>query len=30
MLKMIDLSYPLNSLEPYYSTETLDLHYGAC
>ena len=28
MLKMIDLPYPLNSLEPYYSTETLDLHYN--
>ncbi len=28
MLKMIDLPYPLNSLEPYYSKETLDLHYN--
>ncbi len=28
MLKMIDLSYPLNALEPYYSKETLDLHYN--
>lgn len=27
MLKMIDLPYPLNALEPYYSKETLDLHY---
>ncbi len=27
MLKMIDLPYPLNALEPYYSRETLDLHY---
>lgn len=28
MLKMIELPYPLNSLEPYYSRETLDLHYN--
>lgn len=28
MLKMIDLPYPLNALEPYYSRETLDLHYN--
>lgn len=28
MLKMIELPYPLNSLEPYYSTKTLDLHYN--
>ena len=27
MLKMIELPYPLNALEPYYSKETLDLHY---
>ena len=27
MLKMMELSYPLNSLEPYYSRETLSLHY---
>lgn len=27
MLKMIELPYPINALEPYYSTETLDLHY---
>ncbi len=27
MLKMIDLPYPLNALEPYYSTQTLELHY---
>lgn len=27
MLKMIELPYPLNALEPYYSAETLDLHY---
>ena len=26
MLKMIELPYPLNALEPYYSKETLDLH----
>lgn len=28
MVKMIDLPYPLNALEPYYSRETLDLHYN--
>lgn len=28
MLKMIELQYPLNALEPYYSSETLDLHYN--
>ena len=28
MLKMIELPYPLNSLEPYYSTKTLDVHYN--
>lgn len=27
MLKMMDLPYPLNALEPYYSEEMLDLHY---
>lgn len=27
MLKMIELSYPLQALEPYYSKETLNLHY---
>lgn len=27
MLKMIDLPYPINALEPYYSAETLELHY---
>ena len=27
MLKMIELPYPLNALEPYYSAETLNLHY---
>ena len=27
MLKMIELPYPLNALEPYYSTKTLELHY---
>lgn len=27
MLKMIELPYPLNALEPYYSKEALDLHY---
>ena len=27
MLKMIELPYPLNALEPYYSTQTLELHY---
>ena len=28
MLKMIELPYPLTALEPYYSKETLDLHYN--
>lgn len=28
MLKIIDLPYPMNALEPYYSTETLNLHYN--
>ena len=28
MLKMIELPYPSNALEPYYSKETLDLHYN--
>lgn len=28
MLKMIELPYPLNALEPYYSKETLELHYN--
>lgn len=28
MIKMINLPYPINSLEPYYSTKTLDLHYS--
>ena len=28
MLKMIELPYHLNSLEPYYSAKTLDLHYN--
>jgi len=28
MIKMIELPYPLNALEPYYSAETLDLHYN--
>lgn len=27
MLKMIELPYPINALEPYYSSQTLDLHY---
>lgn len=27
MVKMIELPYPINGLEPYYSAETLDLHY---
>ena len=27
MLKMIELNYPLNALEPYYSKKTLELHY---
>ena len=28
MLEMKELEYPLNALEPYYSTETLDIHYN--
>ena len=28
MVKMIELPYPLDALEPYYSKETLDLHYN--
>lgn len=28
MLKMKELPYPMNSLEPYYSKETLELHYN--
>ena len=28
MLKMIELPYPLNALEPYYTKETLELHYN--
>lgn len=28
MIKMIELPYNLNSLEPYYSKETLDVHYN--
>lgn len=28
MIKMIELPYPINALEPYYSAETLDLHYN--
>lgn len=27
MIKMIELPYPMNALEPYYSKETLELHY---
>lgn len=27
MLEMIELPYPVDALEPYYSKETLDLHY---
>ena len=27
MLKMIELPYPLTALEPYYSKETLEIHY---
>lgn len=27
MLKMIELPYPMQALEPYYSKETLNLHY---
>lgn len=28
MIKRIELPYPLDALEPYYSKETLDLHYN--
>lgn len=28
MIKQIPLPYPLNALEPYYSKETLDIHYN--
>ncbi len=28
MIKMIELPYSLNALEPFYSKETLDLHYN--
>lgn len=28
MIKMIELPYTLSSLEPYYSRETLDIHYN--
>lgn len=28
MIKMIELPYTLNALEPYYSRETLDIHYN--
>lgn len=28
MLKMIELPYPMNALEPYYSEKTLNLHYN--
>lgn len=28
MIKMIELPYPMNALEPYYSRETLELHYN--
>lgn len=28
MLKMIELPYPIDSLEPYYSAKTMDLHYN--
>lgn len=28
MIKMIELPYPTDALEPYYSKETLDLHYN--
>lgn len=27
MIKKIDLPYPVNALEPYYSAETLKIHY---
>ena len=28
MIKMKELRYPLNALEPYYNQETLDIHYN--
>ena len=28
MLKMKELKYPLDALEPYYNKETLDIHYN--
>ena len=28
MIKKIDLPYPINALEPYYSAETLSIHYN--
>ena len=28
MIKMIELPYPMNALEPYYARETLELHYN--
>lgn len=28
MIKMKELPYPLDALEPYYNRETLDIHYN--
>lgn len=28
MLKMKELQYPINALEPYYNKETLEIHYN--
>ena len=28
MIKMIELPYPINALEPYYNSQTLDIHYN--
>ena len=28
MIKMEELPYPLNALEPYYNQDTLDIHYN--
>ena len=28
MIKMKELPYPLNALEPYYNQDTLDIHYN--
>ena len=28
MIKVKELAYPLNALEPYYNQETLDIHYN--